>query len=140
MNDIYTFALALHSFGSEIQHGWLAYKSSQCDDFLENKSALPGGHCHPCSSDSESANAKASSLVSDFCACNYLRHVKGGTAIMARQHTERSDPEISGVQTTDQELLLPRKYFPIDTHIDHRLACGDKRSVYNQIWSLRQLK
>ena len=136
MNDIYTFALALHSFGSEIDHGWIAYKSTSCD--IHEQKVKPGGHCHPCVATSDSTNKAATSLISPFVGRHYLHHVKGGTAIMARQHTYRK--EMASVHTQDAELLLPAKYFPITSHIDHRLACGDKRAAYGLIWSLKQVQ
>jgi len=140
LNDIYTFALALHSFGSEIDHGWFAYKATGCNVAFEHMSNLPGGHCHPCIATADSVNSKAVSLVSSFQTREYLNHVKGGSAIMARQHTERFEPDIKGVFTSDPELLLPQEYFPISSHVDHRMACDDKRSKYGQVWSLKQLK
>ncbi|KAH9257952.1 hypothetical protein BASA81_003971 [Batrachochytrium salamandrivorans] len=101
LNDIHTFALGLHAFGSELRHGWLAYKTTGCRPVETDK--LPGGHCHPC----KSPLAAKGGLVSEFCLCDYLIHVKGGSAIMARQHTVRQEKELKQVKTTDQELLLP---------------------------------
>jgi len=139
LNDIYTFALALHSFGAEIEHGWIAYKHSGCKASPAGK-ALPGGYCHPCASEAGSANEGAASLISSFRGYDYLFHVKGGTGIMARQHTDRDDKDIANVMTVDEELLLPALYVKeLRTHIDHRLACGDKRGVYGKVWSLSQL-
>ena len=140
LNDIYTFALGLHAFGGELNHGWLAYQSNHCEDNTAIGEVLPGGHCYVCSSAEGRANRGAASLVSPFTANRYLAHIKGGTGIMARQHTARTEPEIKQVRTTDKELLLPKEYFPIPSHIDHRLACGDKRSKYGQIWSLHQVR
>jgi hypothetical protein len=139
LNDIYTFALSLFAFRNELQHGWFAapLRNSYCQRTSGDNNKIikyPGGHCHPCPSTSSITN----SLTSPFDLFHYLIHIKGGHGIMARQHNHHdSAPK---TKTHDEELHLPPEYFPIvPQHVDHRMACGDKRSIFGVRWSLNQL-
>ena len=60
---------------------------------------------------------------------------------MARQHSESVEgEELRNVMTTDKELLLPKEYLPMESHVDPRMACGDKRAVYEKVNRLNQLR
>ena len=138
LNDIYTFALATWAFRDALRFGWFA-DADEVTCAPSGDRALPGGHCHPCAARPGSPNARATALVSPFYLRRYLLHIKGGHGPMSRQHA--AHPAARGALTHDAELELPREYCPVrPVHVDHRLACGDRRARYGAVWSLRQLR
>jgi len=150
LNDVYTFALSTWAFRDRLRFGWFAEGSHHCRSASASVSPsgagadadadrrLPGGHCYPCPARPGSPNANATRLVSPFNVGAYFYHVKGGHGPMSRQHAPHRDAPRA--LTDDAELALPAEHFPArPAHVDHRMACGDKRAAYGRVWSLRQL-